>query len=92
MRLKRDRNALQGQSGKATQPFHSYKWRGTNFLLQYQYNIEQAGDENKEKYQQKETELTSHQILVTYIDGNVGRWNCGSERVILTSWCICKPW
>ena len=32
-------------------PFHSHKWPRQNFSLQYQYNIKQAGDENREEYQ-----------------------------------------
>ena len=32
-------------------PFHSHKWPGQNFSLQYQNNIKQAGDENREEYQ-----------------------------------------
>ena len=31
--------------------FHSHKWPRQNFSLQYQYNIKQAGDENRDKYQ-----------------------------------------
>ena len=30
---------------------NSHKWPRQNFSLQYQHNIKQAGDENKEKYQ-----------------------------------------
>ena len=33
------------------QPFHSHKWSRQNFSLQYEYNIKQAGDENREEYQ-----------------------------------------
>ena len=32
-------------------PFTSHKWPRQNFSLQYQYNIKQAGDENREEYQ-----------------------------------------
>ena len=28
----------------------NFKWLGQNFSLQYQYNIKQTSDENKEKY------------------------------------------
>ena len=31
--------------------FNSHKWPRQNISLQYQYNIEQTSDENKEKYQ-----------------------------------------
>ena len=31
-------------------PFNSHKWPRQNFSLQYQYNIDQTSDENKEKY------------------------------------------
>ena len=31
--------------------FHSHKRPRQNFSLQYQYNIKQAGDENREEYQ-----------------------------------------
>ena len=33
------------------QPFNSHKWPRQNFPLQYQYNIKQTSDENKEKLQ-----------------------------------------
>ena len=32
-------------------PFYSHEWPRQNFSLQYQYNIKQTSDENKEKYQ-----------------------------------------
>ena len=32
-------------------PFNSHEWRRLNFSLQYQYNINQINDENREKYQ-----------------------------------------
>ena len=31
-------------------PFNSHEWPRQNFSLQYQYNIDQTSDENKEKY------------------------------------------
>ena len=34
-----------------SKPFHSHKWPRQNFSLQCQYNIKQAGDENREEYQ-----------------------------------------
>ena len=36
---------------KDTKPFNSQKWPRQNFSLQYHYNIKQASDENKGKYQ-----------------------------------------
>ena len=32
-------------------PFNSHEWPRQNFSLQYQNNIQQTSDENKEKYQ-----------------------------------------
>ena len=32
-------------------PFNSHEWPRQNFSLQYQYNVNQISDENKEKYQ-----------------------------------------
>ena len=32
-------------------PLNSREWPRQNFSLQYQYNIKQKSDENKEKYQ-----------------------------------------
>ena len=32
-------------------PFNSHEWPRQNFSLQYQYNINQISDENKEKHQ-----------------------------------------
>ena len=34
-----------------SEPFNSHEWPRQNFSLQYQYNINQISDENKEKYQ-----------------------------------------
>ena len=34
-----------------------------NFSLQYQYNIKQVGDENREKYQLWDNQLIQYQIL-----------------------------
>ena len=34
-----------------------------NFSLQYQYNIKQAGDENREEYQLWGNQLIQYQIL-----------------------------
>ena len=31
-------------------PFNPHEWPRQNFSSQYQYNIKQTGDENKEKY------------------------------------------
>ena len=32
-------------------PFTPHKWPRQNFSLQYQYNVKQAGDKNREEYQ-----------------------------------------
>ena len=40
---------------------------GQNFSLQYQYNIKQAGDEKKEKYQLGDYFFIQYQILQTNI-------------------------
>ena len=40
---------------------------GQNFSLQYQYNIKQASDEKKEKYQLGDYFLIQYQILQTNI-------------------------
>ena len=40
---------------------------GQNFSLQYQYNIKQAGDKKKEKYQLGDYFLIQYQILQTNI-------------------------
>ena len=42
-------------------------WPGQNFPLQYQYNIKQAGDKKKEKYQLGDYFLIQYQILQTNI-------------------------
>ena len=34
----------------ASEPFHSPEWPRQSFSLQYQYNVNQISDENKEKY------------------------------------------
>ena len=36
----------------ASEPFHSPEWPRQSFSLQYQYNVNQISDENKEKYKQ----------------------------------------
>ena len=38
-----------------------------NFSLQYQYNIKQTSDENKEKYKLADYQLIQNQILQTHI-------------------------
>ena len=38
-------------SGRLYKPFHSHEWPRQNFSFQYQYNINQTRDENKENYQ-----------------------------------------
>ena len=45
----------------------------TEFSLQYQYNIKQTVDENKEKYQLGDYKLIQHQILQTNIIRTVRR-------------------
>ena len=40
-----------GKSSIDVKTFHSHKWPRQNFSLQYQYNIKQAGDENREECQ-----------------------------------------
>ena len=42
-----------------------------NFSLQYQYNIKQTSDENKEKYQLRDNRLIQNQILQTNITRTV---------------------
>ena len=44
-----------------------FEWPRQNFSLQYQYNINQISDENKEKYQFEDNELIQYQILWTNI-------------------------
>ena len=46
------------------EPF-KYEWSRQNFFLQYQYNINQASDKNREKYQLGDYELIQYQILPT---------------------------
>ena len=53
------------------QPFNSHKWPRQNFSLQYQYNIKQTSDENKEKYQLGDYKLIQYQILQTNITRTV---------------------
>ena len=45
------------------QPLNSRQWSRQNFSLQYQYNIRQTSDENKEKYQLGDYWLIQYQIL-----------------------------
>ena len=42
---------------------NSHEWPKQNFSLQYQYNIKQTSDENKEKYQSGDYQLIQKQIL-----------------------------
>ena len=46
------------------EPF-KYEWPRQNFFLQHHYNINQASDRNKEKYQLGDYELIQYQILQT---------------------------
>ena len=50
-----------------TKPFNSHEWQRENFSLQYQCNINQMSDENKEKYQFGDNKLTQYKILQTNI-------------------------
>ena len=43
------------------------EWPKQNFSSQYQYNIKQTSDKNKEKYQQGDYQLIQNQILRTNI-------------------------
>ena len=45
-----------------SQPFNSHDWPRKNFSSQYQYNIKQTSDENKEKYQLGDYKLIQYQI------------------------------
>ena len=40
-----------GKNKVKSQEYYSHDWPRQNFSLQYQYNINQISDENKEKYQ-----------------------------------------
>ena len=51
----------------------SYEWPRQNFSLQYQYNIKQTSNENKEKYQSGDYKLIQYIILQTYITRTVGQ-------------------
>ena len=52
---------------KELYPFNSHKWPRQNFSLQYQYNIKQTSDENKENYQWGDYKLIQYQIPQTNI-------------------------
>ena len=52
-------------------PLNSHEWPRQNFSLQYQYNIKQTSDENKEKYQLGDYKLIQSQILQTNITRTV---------------------
>ena len=47
--------------------FGSNEWLRQNFSLQYQYSIRYASNENKEKYQSRNSEFIHYQILWTNI-------------------------
>ena len=49
------------------QPLNTRQWSRQNFSLQYQYNIRQTSDENKEKYQLGDYLLIQYQILKIHI-------------------------
>ena len=48
-------------------PFNSHEWPRQNFSLQYQCNVKNTSDENKEKYQVGDYMLIQYQILQTNI-------------------------
>ena len=50
---------------------NSNEWPRQNFSLQYQYNIKQTSDENKEKYQLGDYKLIQYQIIQTNITRTV---------------------
>ena len=52
-------------------PLNSHEWPRQNFSLQYQYNIKQTSDENKEKYQLGDYKLIQYQIRKTNITRTV---------------------
>ena len=52
-------------------PVNSYKWPRQNFSWQYQYNIKQKSNENKEKYQLGGHKLIQYQIFQTNITRTV---------------------
>ena len=56
---------------KRAKPFNSHGWPTQNFSLQYQYNIKQTSDENKEKYQLEDYWLIQYQIPKTNITRTV---------------------
>ena len=47
--------------------FHYHEPPRQNFSLQYQYNLKQTSDENKEKYHLGDCKLIQYQILQTNI-------------------------
>ena len=47
----------------SAEPLSSHRWPRQNFSLQYQYNIKQTSDENKEKYQVGDYRFIQYQIL-----------------------------
>ena len=52
-------------------PLNSHEWPRQNFSLQYQYNIKQTSDENKDKYQLGDYKLIQYQIRKTNITRTV---------------------
>ena len=67
-----------------TEPFNSHEWPRQNFSLQYQYNIKQRSDENKEKYKLGDKLINSpnkhHENCMADSKENYW-WDLGSERV-----------
>ena len=52
-------------------PFNPQKWSKINFSLQYPCTIHQTGYENTQIYLVEVIILIWHQILTTYLQGNV---------------------
>ena len=52
-------------------PFDFQTWLTSNFSLKYLNIIQQTGDENIHTYQVEVVISIWHQILVTYLQGNV---------------------
>ena len=49
--LKLQKRNLANKKPYYLSPFNSPEWPRQNFSLQFQYNVNQVSDENKEKYQ-----------------------------------------
>ena len=60
--------------------FSSHEWSKQNFSLQFQYNIKQTSDENKEEYQLEDYKLIQYQIFKINSIRIVRQKDRGSER------------